>query len=169
MAEERKREQIEITIDSKQMKALIEANQVLQREKEALQKEGKENAEAKEKLDLIATNAFEKRKRELSAPDSITTVEELKAFEAGKLGNKQPQIPAGCVPLESQYSQADFMKQSYANSADLVRDLREKARTDPRAKAALDALFLKGLQSGQPIVGKSEGILLKDLRKKKSE
>ena len=58
------------------------------------------------------------------------------------------------------------MTRTYANSADLVRDLREKARTDPRAKAALDALFMKGLQSGQPIIGKSEGILLKDLVKK---
>jgi len=130
-----------------------------------------ENQELKEKLDLIAANEFERKKKSLGCSDeSIRDPDSLMAWQKGRDATKQKPIPSGVVSLESQQPyQGDFMTKSYANSADLVRDLRDKAQAgDERAKQALNALFMKGLKSGQPIIGKSEGILLKDLKTKRN-
>ena len=129
-----------------------------------------ENEDLSGKLDLIAQQTFEKKKRELGAPKEIDTPEKLEGFARAK-GEYNPASGGTANLNDAQYGKGlddDIFTKQYDNPVDLVRDLRIQAQNgNEKAKMALDVLFLKGLKSGQPIVGKSESILLKDLIKKR--
>jgi preprotein translocase subunit SecD len=114
-----------------------------------------ERDDLKEKLDMLATAQFEKKKRELNAPDSITTVEALKAYEEGirqkenggsaPMNDRQMGIPEGSD---------DIMKVKFNSVQDEIRELRRRERhPNPeianQAKELLTALYQKSLDAGK--------------------
>jgi hypothetical protein len=103
-----------------------------------------ENADLKGKLGLIAEKELEKKRKELGAPDTITTPEELLAFEKGK----QSKENSGSAPLNNaQWGKSQetdsFLQKPYKNSEEMVSDVRRMAR-DPanvnqaKAQSVLD-------------------------------
>ncbi len=105
--------------------------------------------ERDELLNLIAQREFEKKRAQLGAPDTITTVEELKAYSEGKRAN-QPEkpIPMGNVPLDTQTpANPNQGFGSYPEMIDSLRDLSSAQNPDIKqrqaAKATLDKLMEK--------------------------
>lgn len=128
--------------------AKIQESTETQTEKEDIESLRAERNTYKEMLDLVAQKEFEKKKAQLGAPDSIQTVEELKAFSEGKKANQRPIVQAGCVPLSSQQSSSE--PQVFDSQEALIDNLRDRCSTqNPNkedrnlAKAQLDALMLK--------------------------
>lgn len=135
---------IEVSVDSSQMKMLLEQNSALQKEKESLLADAEAGREARERLSLVEQNELEKKKRALGSPD-YKTVEEVKAFEEGKNSNKPniPHVPSGTIPLSTQ-TPAKQENQGFNSYEGMVSDLRMRAsRGDATAKQALDQLTFK--------------------------
>jgi len=130
---------IKVNIDSKQMEELIEEKKSVEEERDDLA----------EKLNLIAENAFEKKKRELGAPDDITTPEQLQGYELakkGNVGNNQ----GGSAPLNSQYGQQN--QGEFSSMESLIDSLRDRSSANNKnmvdrtiAKNQLDALMTKAV------------------------
>jgi hypothetical protein len=120
-------------------------------EKEALEAE---NEDLRSKIDLIAQKAFEKKKRELNAPDEVNTPEKLMGYEMAQKA-KTPTSPqnSGCVPLSSQTpANQDSAYGSYEEMVDNIRDRASAQNPNlqdrTQAKAVLDKLMEKAF-SGQ--------------------
>ena len=145
--------EIHVSVENEQMKQLLEQNSALQREKEALAKEVEENKDAKEKLDLIAQNAFEKIKKEPDVTEDITNPMELMAFERGKKSNVREtvHVPSGTVPLSTQQNNSN--PQAFGTHEEMIDSIRDRASIQnpdkqdrKQAQAILDKLFEKSLK-----------------------
>lgn len=117
-------------------------------EKEDIETVKSERDTYKNMLDLVAQKEFEKKKAQLGAPDSITTVEELKAFSEGRKANQPQKVPSGTVPWQTQQETAN--PQVFNSQEELIDNLRDRCSAqNPNkqdrdlAKAQLDALMIK--------------------------
>ena len=133
---------IKVTVDSKQMEELIEQKKSVEEERDDLA----------EKLDLIATNAFEKKRRELNCTDdSINTPEKLEAWSKGH--NPNNSASGGSATLEGQYGNS---QNQGANSMEGMIDglndrcsAANKNMTDRKLAIAQREEFLKKNFRGQ--------------------
>jgi hypothetical protein len=134
-----------------------------------------ENEDLRGKLELIASRELEKKMDSLGITDE-TTREKIResperitgySLATAKYYPQNSEIPSGNAPLNSQQTgiSNELTKMEFENPIQMVRYLREKAKTDPQARLILDAMFVKGLK-GQDRSGESQGQTLKDLRKK---
>jgi hypothetical protein len=118
-----------------------------------------ENEDLREKLDLQAQLAFERKKKELGCTDSqIDSADKLIAWEKGLESKKG--APSGSAGLEGQgyYEQfkgqgEDIAKKKFASHGEMVRFLKDNSE-DPNVKHYIDLLWKKAVQamkSGQKI------------------
>lgn len=84
---EEPKQKVEITIKKDEKSKSLE---------QQLQEKSDEAEDYKSKLELIAEKEFERKKREVGAPDDIQTPEELKGFITAKQPKREP---AGTIPL----------------------------------------------------------------------
>jgi len=113
----------------------------------------------KAKLQMIAEKEFERKKRELDAPDEIDTPEKLMAWELAKKGKKKE--PSGVVPLSpAQLGQSGQEEpKSYSSYEEMLKDLHDQEKNgtpeeQAYAKAVLDELVrrsVKAVKSGKMI------------------
>jgi len=103
--------------------------------------------------------------------DIESAIEILKSFEEKekRITRLEDQIPepSGSAPLSDiqRGISNELSKMQFETPIQMIRYLREKAKTDAEARTLLDALFIKGLK-GENRSGESQGLTLKDLRKK---
>jgi hypothetical protein len=146
-----------------------ENNEVEKLQIEALKEE---NLELKEKLDLVATAEFEKRKKELGAGPEVDTPEKLEGFKLGQKSAQPKREPTGNAPLDSAqiYGSSDpFLKQKFDSPKEMVDAIKLRMQSDdPEVKAQARAIYEELLRKAliQGGTGKSEGIGLKEMIRK---
>ena len=115
-----------------------------------------ERDDYRNKLELLAQQAFEKKHRELNAPSDITDPESLMAYEKGLKAN-QTANPSGFVggtPLsEAQYGiqrkQGAFSSHEEMINALIVHEKAGNTEQRIEAKKALDAMTIKVLKGSK--------------------
>jgi hypothetical protein len=105
----------------------------------------------KEMVALIAQKEFEKKRAEIQAPLTITTIEELKAYSEGKKSAIVKPINAGCVPLSSQQSSSN--PQAFGSHEEMIDNIRDRCSAQnpnkqdrATAQAILDKLMEKAFK-----------------------
>lgn len=140
-----KTEKIVVTVDSAQMKSLIEQNEILTKKLEKAEQGEQLFDNIKNKLTESYQNAGLPEPHVESIEDLNNAVETLKRVNE----NKTPKhIPSGCVPLETQYNSSN--PQVFDSQEALIDNLRDRASaSNPNkqdkelAKAQLDTLIVK--------------------------
>jgi len=136
-----------------------------------------ENEDLRAKLELIASKQLELKMNQLNVPESLkpTFRQDPSKLQGYEMGRAQyypvnSEVPSGSAPLNFQQTgiSNELSKMQFENPIMMVQYLRERAKTDPEARQILDALFIKGLK-GADRSGESQGLTLKDLRKKGKE
>jgi hypothetical protein len=123
------------------------------REVEKFQREAEleeENEQLKEKLALIAENAFENKKRELGCTDpEINTPDQLDAWRKGKEDSEDGS--AGCAPLSQGQITGGDSSVGWNSHEKMIEDLlrtKHNGNDEERkiAQRVLDELLLKSLR-----------------------
>ena len=140
-----KKAHIELSVDSKQLRDSLQDN---------IEKD-QQIKDLEEKLNLVAQNAWEKKKREVGCNDpTVNDPDSLMAWEKGRNSvNGQPMKPinAGVVPLSSQTQTSQ--PQAFESQEELIDSIRDRcSASNPdkqdreNAKLILDKLFEKSLK-----------------------
>jgi len=141
----KKGDKLTVELDSKQMRDLMEENIRLKEQRD----------DYRHKAGLIATIEFERRKKELNAPESIKTVEELREWEAehGDVDDSGTEDnvgsgSAGSVSLSD--NQQIKPKKVFNSQKEMIDHLTEReAQGDKEAGQILDKLTEKWMKSAQ--------------------
>ena len=119
-----------------------------------------ENEDLKNKLSIIASRKFSEKRAKLGAPDSITTPEELMAWEANK-GNIDPTSrgSSGTLTLSGQGNSGSDVE--FTDQKEMIEFLQRRKASGTleekrEAKAVLDELWRKML-SGKAGKARNEG------------
>jgi hypothetical protein len=154
MSERKEKREINVKVDNKTTLELWEKNKQLT---DMLQNATSEKEDLQEKLAIIGKQAFEEKKRALSAPDSITTPSQLKLWEEehgneddGGTDDNVGSGGAGSVPLRG--NQQVKKNKTYDSRKNLVDDLlRMEREGTPQEKeyasGTLNKLFKKQMNS----------------------
>jgi hypothetical protein len=113
-----------------------DANEEIQRLKD-------EKEDYKSKLEIVAQMNLERKKRELGAPDSITTPDELIAYEKGLKDSHG--IPSGSAPL-NQFQLGDG-KLGFETLPQMIQWLRDNPSAEN--EKILNQLFMKSIQGSK--------------------
>jgi hypothetical protein len=112
-----------------------------------------ENQQLKEKINLIATEAFESKKRKLGCSDpEITSLDQLEAWQKGQESAKQKprgfmDSPVGSAPLEGNIRASQGYKEGYGSTEELIDDLRRQSHEGSKeAEKILGKLLEKAVQ-----------------------
>jgi hypothetical protein len=136
---------LKVSVSSQEIENLIEQKKAIESERDQF----------KTQLETVKQSAFAEKKRQLGAPDSITTPEQLQGYEqALKINNP---APSGQASLMGQYAQPQKTG-TYANPESMISDLLTKERYSQdraekaQSKAVLDEMtikIVKGAKEGQ--------------------
>jgi len=108
-----------------------------------------ENEDLKNKLAIIAEKQFEKKRKEVGAPDEVNTPEKLQGFIAAKQG--KPEL-GGVAPLNSYQmggaqQATDLAHRKFANIEEAIAVLQsEKRKGNAEAENLLTELWKRGIR-----------------------
>jgi hypothetical protein len=142
-------------------KDMAEAERIAREQLERLKKtdpehydlEKKEDLEEKvedleAKLAIVAEKELERKMNQLNVPENLRATfrespEKLQGFELAQKGS--PQTPSGSMPLSP--AQTGSPQGGYDSVEAMINDLNKRAKTDPNAKACLNAFWEKWLRA----------------------
>jgi len=159
MSEENRQPQVvKVTVDSEQMKRLIEQNRQLEEEKKQMQTTIAESEESRKLMDDLKEKAAVELealgvptettdiKTKADLDRCISTIQQLRRAKEN-VGNN----PSGNAGLEGQYGQQN--NQGFSNMEQLIDTVRDKASASNKdlasraeAQKVLDALMVKALR-----------------------
>ncbi len=137
---------LNVRVDSETLKKSLQRQNELETELEAERTE-KENLESK--LRIIAEKVFFDKRKALGAPDSITTVEELREWEQ----SREPPVGRGASGnLKLTPAQYGRSSEGYDSVEDMIYTLSERAKKGDKLaqeqKQALEQKFFNAIKSG---------------------
>ena len=134
-----KGQQITVKVDSKAMEDVIEDKVKLRADLE----------DANAKLSIVSERLFQYKKRDLGAPNSISTPQELMEWQENQKNNHEDPVGRGGVGVVSLENQDNLGNNSegYESEKEMIDDLRNKASLgDKNAKLILARLYVKTWQ-----------------------
>jgi len=122
-----------------------------------------ENEDLKNKLSIIAARRFEEKKKQLNAPASIKTVEELMAWQAEKQADPTRRTSSGALSLEGQGNTGGVEFENQQEMIDFLQRRKASGTAEEKreAKAVLDELWRKMLK-GKEKAGPEQKIDIED-------
>lgn len=119
---------------------------------EKIQDIAEENEDLKNKLAIIAEKQFEKKRKEVGAPDSVNTPEKLQGFIEAKKSMEPKNEHGGVAPLNSfqcnggQQQTTDLAHRKFANINEAIATLQAERRSgNNEAADLLDKLWQKSI------------------------